>query len=683
MINPKLPFIYYGGDYNPDQWPEEIWQEDMRLFKLAGINIITVPVFSWAKLQPAEDRYDFSWLDRVLDLAAKNGIYACLATSTAAQPAWMSRKYPEILPVDIQGRKHTHGGRVNFCPNSKIYRKFSTELASRLAARYKDHPALLVWHIANEYGGNYCYCENCAAEFRNWLKKRYGTIEELNKRWNMSFWGHTVYDWDEIVPPSYLNEMGMATWRVPPSEFTCFQGISLDYNRFMSESILGCYLGEYQAIKAITPNIPITTNLMGTYKPLDYFEWAKHMDIISWDNYPSLNAPPANIALRHDLMRGLKGGAPFMLMEQTPSQQNWQPYNSLKRPGIMRLWSYQAIAHGADTVMFFQLRRSFGACEKYHGAVIAHCGHPETRVFKETAQLGAELKKLGDRILDSRSRAKVALLFDWENWWAIEFSSGPSVDLKYIPQIEKYYQTFFKINIAVDLIQPSADLSQYDLVIAPVLYMVKPGVAQNIEKYVAGGGVFVTTFFSGIVNENDLVTLGGYPGELRRLLGIWVEEIDALPPEMKNRIVFEKPLAGFEREYECGMLCDLLHPESAEVLAVYGSDFYQGMPTLTRNQFGKGQAYYIASDPEPRFISDLMRHICKNKGIVGPLAPVNGVEVTQRFKGNCEFTFILNHNDHEVTIGLPHGNFKDLISDKEFRGKVTLGPKDVIILERA
>ena len=683
MINPKLPYIYYGGDYNPDQWPEEIWQEDMRLFKLAGINIITIPNFSWAKLQPAEDRYDFEWLDRVLDLAAKNGIYVCLATSTAAQPAWMSLKYPEILPVDIQGRKKTHGGRVNFCPNSQVYREFSTKLASHLALRYKDHPALLVWHIANEYGGNYCYCEHCAAEFRNWLKKRYGTIEELNKRWNMSFWGHTVYEWDEIVPPSYLNEMGMATWRVPPAEFTCFQGISLDYNRFMSESILECYLGEYQAIKAITPNIPITTNLMGTYKPLDYFDWAKHMDIVSWDNYPSLNALPANIALRHDLMRGLKDGAPFMLMEQTPSQQNWQAYNSLKRPGVMRLWSYQAIAHGADTVMFFQLRRSFGACEKYHGAVIAHCGRPETRVFRETAQLGAELKKLGDRILDSRSRAKAALLFDWENWWAIEFSSGPSVDLKYISQIEKYYQTFFEMNIAVDLVQSTADLSQYDLVVAPVLYMIKPGVAQNIEKYVAGGGTFVTTFFSGIVNENDLVTLGGYPGELRKLLGIWVEEIDALPPEMKNRIVFEKPRAGFEHEYECGLLCDLLHPESAEILAVYGKDFYQGMPTLTRNIFGKGRAYYIASDPDPRFINDLMQSICKDKGITGPVAPVNGVEVTQRFKDNSEFTFILNHNDHEVTIDLNRGNFRDLISDREIRDKITLAPKDVVILERA
>ncbi|HYH02560.1 MAG TPA: beta-galactosidase, partial [Bacillota bacterium] len=391
MINPKLPAIFYGGDYNPDQWPEEIWQEDLRLFQKANINIVTLPVFSWAKLQPAEDTYCFEWLDRILDLISAHGLYVCLATSTAAQPAWMSKKYPEMLPVDIDGRRRTHGGRVNFCPNNPKYRELSVRLARKMAQRYQHHPALLVWHINNEYG-TYCYCENCAAAFRQWLKSRYGTIEELNRRWNLSFWGHTIYDWDEITPPSHLNEMWLDNSGAEPRERTCFQGISLDYNRFMSESSLACYLGEYRTIKEITPEIPITTNLMGTFKPLDYFRWSQHLDVVSWDNYPSAKDSPGAIALRHDLMRGLKNGQPFMLMEQTPSQQNWQPYNSLKRPGVMRLWSYQALAHGADTVMFFQLRRSFGACEKYHGAVIEHVGHENTRVFGECTQLGAELE---------------------------------------------------------------------------------------------------------------------------------------------------------------------------------------------------------------------------------------------------------------------------------------------------
>lgn len=679
MINPKHPVIYYGGDYNPDQWPEEIWQEDMRLFKLAGVNIVTLPVFSWAKLQPSEDTYNFDWLDKIFNLLWENNIYVCLATSTAAQPAWMSKKYPEVLPVDIEGKKHTHGGRVNFCPNSSTYRDFATKLVRKLAERYKHHPALLVWHIGNEYSAS-CYCDNCSEEFRNWLKKRYGTIEELNKRWNTAFWGHTVYEWDEVVPPSYLNEMWYDGFSNRTT--TCFQGISLDYNRFMSDSNLECYLAEYNVIKEITPDMPITTNFMGTFKPLDYFKWAEHMDVVSWDSYPAMNAPESTIAMRHDLMRGLKDGQPFMLMEQTPSQQNWQAYNSLKRPGVMRLLSYQAVAHGADAVMFFQLRRSFGACEKYHGALISHAGHENTRVFRECRQLGSELKMLGDKLLGSRIKAKAAIVFDWDNWWAVEFSSGPSIDLKYVPQIQKYYKAFFELNIPVDIIKPSAELSKYDIVIAPVLYMIKPGVAKNIENFVNNGGTFVTTFFSGLVNENDLVTLGGYPGELRNLLGIWVEEIDALPPDMKNNIIIDKSADELNGTYSCGMLCDLINLEGAKTIGVYGEDFYSGYPALTENLFGKGNAYYIASDPEYALLKKFVKHICSSKGINAPLGVQEGVEVTQRFKDDKEFTFILNNNNFPVNIRLESRGYRNMLNIEAVGNSIELNKKDVLILER-
>ena len=669
MIHSRFPFVFYGGDYNPDQWPEEIWKEDMRLFKLAGINIVTVPVFSWAKLQPSEDTYEFEWLDKVMDLAHENGICVCMATSTAAQPAWMSKRYPEVLPVDIEGRKHTHGERVNFCPNSTIYRKYASRLARKLAERYGSHPALAVWHIGNEYG-KYCYCDTCAEAFRKWLKERYGTVEELNRRWNMSFWGHTVYDWDEIVPPSKLN-----------GDHICFQGMTLDYYRFMSDSSLDCYLEEYRAIKEVTPGIQITTNLMGTFKPLDYFRWAEHMDVVSWDNYPPMNADMGNVALRHDLTRGLKNGQPFMLMEQTPSQQNWQPYNSLKRPGVMRLWSYQAIAHGADTVMFFQLRRSFGACEKYHGAVIEHAGHENTRVFRECAQLGEELKRLGDSFLDSRVEARAAIVFDWDNWWAVELSSGPSVDLKYVAQVEKYYHSLYSANIPVDIIRPDADLSGYKIVIAPVLYMLKPGAAASIENFVRNGGIFITTFFSGIVNENDLVALGGYPGELRKLLGIWSEEIDALFPDMKNSMEMVKPVKGLKGSYSCGMLCDLVHLEGAEALAVYGSDFYSGMPVLTRNSCGAGEAYYIASDPEQSFLDDFLQDLCARVGIKAPLEAPEGVEVTRRVKEDREFLFVLNHGTETRYIETGETEYIEKLSGKSVREGFALEGRGVAILE--
>lgn len=669
MINPKLPAILYGGDYNPDQWPEEIWREDMRLFRLAGINVVVVPVFSWAKLQPAEDRYDFEWLDRVLDLLAENGIYACIATSTAAQPAWMSVKYPEILPVDVHGRKRTHGKRVNFCPNSKVYREFAARLARKLAERYKDHPALLYWRVANEYG-TYCYCDTCAQEFRKWVQKRYGTIEEVNRRWNLSFWGHTIHSWDEIMVPSELNDDNK--W---------YQPVALDYLRFMTDSTIECFVNEYQAIKEVTPDLMVSTNISGYIKKLDQFKFAEYVDIVSWDNYPQPQHRMSLVAFKHDLMRGLKGGRPYILAEQTPSSQNWQPYNLLKRPGVMRLLSYQALARGADTVMFFQMRQSKAGVEKLHGAVISHAGHERTRVFGECAQLGAELKNIGASFLDSRVTAKVAVMFDWDNWWAVELSSGPSRDLQYLDQVEKYYHALWKLNVPVDIVRPDSDLSKYDLVLAPLLYMTKPGTAENIENYVREGGTFVTTFFSGMVDENDHIILGGYPGELKDVLGIWVEEIDGLLPEMKNGMVMKEPLGELNGTYGCGLICDLLHLRGAEALAVYAADFYAGRPCLTRNQFGKGTAYYVASDPEQPFIDGFVKYLCDLKGIKAPLEVPPGVEVTQREKESRRFTFVLNHNETAVEIDLGEKACFDLVTQTEKRGRVRLAGRDVLILE--
>ncbi|GAK38572.1 beta-galactosidase [Paenibacillus urinalis] len=673
MISTKLPKMFYGGDYNPEQWDQATHQEDLRMFKLAGIDIATINVFSWAKNQPDEITYNFGWLDELIDSLYESGVYVCLATSTGAHPAWMATKYPDVLRVDKDGRKRKFGGRHNSCPNSPTYRLYSERIADKLAERYKDHPAVLVWHVSNEYGGD-CYCDNCERAFRVWLKEKYQTLDQLNRAWNTAFWGHTFYDWDEIVLPSNLSE----EWG---DRSTNFQGISLDYSRFNSDSMLNCYKLEYDAIKRHVPESVVTTNLMGFFKQLDYFKWAKYMDIISWDSYPSLTTPPSETAMANDLMRGLKDGMPFMLMEQTPSQQNWQPYNSLKRPGVMRLQSYQTVAHGADTVMFFQLRRSIGACEKYHGAVIEHVGHENTRVFREVAQLGKELQRIGDRLLDSRADAKAAIVFDWDNWWAIEKSSGPTIALNYVQQIHKYYASFYNRNVQVDMVSVDTDLSAYDLVVAPVLYMVKPGFAEKLEAFVENGGTFLTTFFSGIVNENDLVTVGGYPGELRKMLGIWVEEIDALFPDQKNKIVLKDKFGKLQGSYECGMLCDLLHTEGAEVIAEYGEDFYKGMPAVTRNTFGKGEAYYVATDPEQGFLDELIEKITTDKGIHPNLSAPSGVEVSRRVKDGISYLFVLNHNTEAVSYDLGQLEAEDLISGSQLSGMVSIEGRDVQILE--
>ena len=661
--------ILHGGDYNPEQWPEDVWDEDVRLMREAHVNVVTLPVFGWVSLQPSEDMFTFEWLDRILGKLHAGGIAACLATATGSTPAWIDQKYPDILQVDSHGRRRKHAGRHVFCPSSPNFRRLATGLARRLAERYQAHPALLLWHVSNEYG-NYCYCDQCAAAFREWLKARYGTLAELNVRWYTSFWGHTFTDWSQIDTPTTNGERHM-------------QALSLDYDRFQSGSIQASYEAEAAILREVTPHIPITTNLMGTFKPLNYHEWAKSMDVVSWDCYPGKNAPPAGIAFAHTLTRGLKEGMPFLLMEQTPSQQNWQAQNALKRPGIMRLWSYQAMAHGADSVMYFQWRRGRGGIEKFHGAVVEHVGTSTPRVFQEVATLGAELEKLGGRTLGGRTPAKVALLFDWENWWAVEYSSGPTTDLKYLDQCSQYHAALHGLNIATDIVSPDADLSGYSVVIAPVLYMVKPGIAEKLEAFTRNGGSFVTTFFSGIADENDLVYLGGYPGPLRKLLGIWAEEIDALMPGQTNRVRFDTPFGELSDTYDCRLLCDRIHSEGAEVLATYASDFYAGEPAITRNRFGQGSAYYLATALEAFGLRGFIARVCADAG-VNPLvvgAPA-GVEVTARRSPEGETLFyLLNHNAESVTTPVP-GNaaYVDLLTGDTVTGTAFLSGYGVRIL---
>lgn len=667
----KTPFtrILYGGDYNPNQWPREVWNEDMRLFKKAGINSATVNVFSWAKLQPNEETYDFSELDDVIDMLGKENLDIVLATSTAAMPAWLAKKYPEVTRVDFEGRRHKFGQRHNHCPNSPVWRRYARQLASELAKRYGKNPHVTCWHVNNEYNTG-CYCENCEKAFRVWLRKKYGSLEALNAAWNTEFWGHTFYDWDEIVAPNSLADgMGFGWTRK-----TAFAGISLDYDRFLSDSLLENYKMERDAIREHDPDTPITTNLMGTYKGLDYFKWAKEMDIVSWDNYPAYNTPWSETAMRHDLMRGLKN-QPFMLMEQTPSQQNWQAYNSLKRPGQMRAQSYQTIAHGADTIQFFQLRRSKGACEKFHGAVISHSGSEETRVFQECSQLGAELAALGSQLLGADNPAQVGILFDWDNYWALEYTSGPSVDLKYCNQIHQYYRYFYDRHIPVDMVPMDGDFSRYKAIVAPVLYMVKEGVAEALTAFVEAGGTLITGFMSGIVDQSDNVHLGGYPGPLRKLCGVWAEEIDALAPEQSNTLKF---MDGSQSK--CGLLCDILHLEGAQALAVYGEDFYAGAPAVTKNAYGKGTVYYVGTQPEAQGLDKILDSLT-GQGEIHPLIPDRTqLEVTRRVKDGTEFWFILNLTGKPQPLPESFAGETDMLTGEKAGD---LKPFDAILVKRS
>lgn len=669
IMSGKFKRILYGGDYNPNQWPKEIWKEDMAYFKDARINSATINVFSWARLQPSEEVYDFSQLDEIVDMLSREGYDIIMATSTGAMPAWMVTRYPETARTDYYGRHHKFGQRHNACPNSLVYQKYAGALAGKLARRYGNNPHIVCWHVNNEYGGE-CYCENCEKAFRIWLRKKYKTLDALNEAWNMEFWGHTIYDWDEIVLPNALSE-GLG------EEKTAFAGISIDYRRFNSDSILENYKMERDAIRQYDKETPITTNLMEIYKGLDYFKWAKEMDIVSWDNYPRYNAPWSYTALCHDLMRGLKG-EPFMLMEQTPSQQNWQKYNALKRPGQMRAQSYQTMAHGADTILFFQLRRSVGASEKFHGAVIAHSGTTNTRVFREVSQLGAELEKLGDRTLGSVNQAQVGLIFDWDNFWSLEYTSGPTEDLKYVDHIHQYYKYFYDRNIGVDIVPWDGDFSKYKILAAPVLYMVKEGMKEALEAYVAQGGILITTYMSGLVGQSDNVYLGGYPGPLREMAGVWVEEIDALAPEQKNQVLFADGTKA-----DCGLLCDLMHLEGAQSLGTYEKDFYKGMPAVTRNAYGKGAVYYVGTRLEEKGLYKVMDMAAEEGKVTSLATEPTGLEITCRKGENSSFYFLINFKDQPEKIPESFIGDTDLLTGKVIEPGEMMEKYQVRLVEKA
>ena len=657
--------VLYGGDYNPEQWTHEIWQDDMRLLKNANIDTATINVFSWAKLQPNEETYDFSELDAIVEMLTREKFNIIMATSTAAIPAWMAKRYPEVMRAGNNGVRKKFGERHNFCPNSAVYKKYSVLLANKIAERYKNNKNIICWHICNEYGG-ICYCDNCEKEFRIWLKNKYKNINAVNEAWNTSFWSHTIYDWDEIVVPNILGDGG---WYRP-----YFAGLYLDYQRFNSESMLNCFKAERDAVKKHIPNALVTTNLMGPYKPLDYFKWAQEMDIVSWDNYPDRNTEWGYVAFTHDLMRGLKG-KPFMLMEQTPSQQNWQKYCTLKQPGQMSAQSYQTIAHRADSVLFFQLRRSKGGCEKFHGAVISHSGSDKTRVYNEVKELGAKLNTIGNKIVGAKTVSEVALIFDWENYWAVESTMGPNADLRYVDELYLYYKQFYKRNISVDIISDTTDFSKYKVVAAPVLYMVKQGVSDALERYVKNGGILITGYMSGIVNESDNVYLGGYPGPLRKLAGVWVEEIDALAPDQSNTVRLKSG-----NEYKCGFLCDVIHSEEAETIAEYTSNFYSGMPAVTKNKFGKGYVYYFGTKPEAECMNEIFGEILSSGKISSVLDENTELEVDVREKDGNKYFFIMNFSGMEKPLPQQFIGSINIINGE--KSPEVLKPFETVVVEK-
>ena len=669
--------MLYGGDYNPEQWPREVWDDDMRLFAEAHINEVTLNVFSWARLQPSEDVFDFSELDAIIALARKYGLAIILATSTAALPAWMSLRHTEVNRVDADGVRNRHGGRHNANPSSPVFLRFAAGLAGRLAERYGSLDEVVAWHISNEYGG-FDYSPETQTAYRTWLRERYGTIDALNDAWYSAFWSHTYTAFDEIFPPDAVGE---DLW----DDKAVLPGAALDFRRFFGEQVRRAYRVEAEAIRAHDPSTPITTNFMGSFKDYDYFTWGDDLDIVSWDSYPRFDTPASEIALRHDLMRGVGRGKPFLLMEQTPSRQNWQPFNSMKRPGQLRSQSWQAIAHGADSIEYFQLRRSRGATEKFHGAVIETDGTDRTRVFREVAALGAELDRVGGGILGSRRPARVALVFDWPSWWALDASAGPTVSLDYRAELHRWYAELHRRNIPVDLVRAAGPFDDYDVVLAPLLYLTEAPAVDALRAFVDRGGHLLTTTMSFLVDEHDRLHQGETPVPIRDLAGVWAEETDALPPEHPVPLRFGDD-AGAQHPASGSILFDVLRPDpGAEVLARYDAEYYRGEAAITYHEIGAGDArggvLYVGTFPDAEGVRLVIDRLLDGTGIAGIATP-EGVEVSLRVRDDGRrFRFFVNTRDHPASVAVPSPGVELLSRTELSAGALELDAFDVAVID--
>ena len=642
----RYDHFLHGGDYNPEQWLDrpDILKKDIEYFKKAHINTVSMGMFSWAVLEPEEGRYNFDWLEDVINNLYKEGIYTILSTPSGARPKWMADKYKEVLRVDPDRTRRFFGGRHNHCYTSPVYREKIYNINKKLSEHFGKHPAVILWHISNEYGGE-CHCPLCQEKFREWLKEKYGTIENLNSSWCTTFWSHTYNSFDQIESPS-------------PKGENALHALALDWKRFVTDRTVDFMRHEISAIRAGGSELPATANLMYDYDGLDYKKFKDVMDIVSWDNYPSWHkkdeyTTAVDGAMQHDLMRSIRK-APFLLMESCPSATNWKPINKLKKPGMHLAASLQAVAHGSDSVLYFQLRQSQGASEKFHGAVIDHYGGDDTRVFREVTEVGEALEQIRE-IVGSEIKCQAAVLYDRENDWALKDAQGPrNEDMHYQECVQKQYRALRRKGCNTDIITMEHDLSDYKLVTVPMAYMFYHGYAEKLCTFAENGGTLVISYWSGLVDETDKCYLEGTPHGLMEAAGIRTEEIDALYDWEENHGIPETGNhLGITKNYTCKNLCELAKVSDAEVMMRYSEDFYQGYPVLTHKKYGKGHVYYVAADMEAAFYEDFLGRAADEAGVDTPLDFVpEGVSVTTRETEDTEYLFIQNFAGKTETVSV-------------------------------
>lgn len=667
--------FYFGVDYYPEHWPEERWAEDARLMAEAGINVVRLAEFAWSCLEPEPDHFDFDWLDRALDTLHSHGIRAVLGTPTASAPPWVMAMMPDAFRVLETGQRQTYGHRRGYCPTHPGYRERGNGVTRAMAEHYADHPAVIGWQIDNELSGR-CFCSMCRAQFQVWLQEKYGGLDRLNNAWGSVFWSQVYTDWSHIPVPA-------ETGGVPNP------GLDLDYRRFMSDVYVCFQQEQVEVLRRVCPNHFITHNLMGfRFDQIDYFDLARTLDFVAWDNYPrhawglAKDVDTATIALGHDTMRGLKGQS-YWLMEQQAGCGGWQTVGLNPRPGEMRLWTYQAIAHGADAIVYFRWRTARFGTEQYWQGILDHHGQPRRR-YRELRAIGAELKQVGEQILEAESRSQVAMLLCYDSRFA--FQAQPNhPDFKYSELFAGFYKALHRRNVGVDIVPPGADLSRYRLVLAPALHVLSQHVADNLRRYVEKGGTLLTTARTGVKDETNAVVDMPLPGLLADVCGVEVDEYEALPPDLKVTLELDLPgPAPNAQAAHARLWCDVLTPTTAQVVACYGEPglYYAGRAAITLNSFGQGQAVYVGTLGDEALQDTIVGWLVDTKCLSPALTTPQDVEAVERWKNGGRLLFLLNHADQGHEVALPQA-MRDLLSGQVAEGQVTLEAKAVMILREA
>ncbi len=666
-LTPRFPTFLHGGDYNPDQWLDhpEILHQDIEMMKRTHVNCVSLGIFAWAQLEPEEGKYDFAWMDDLVERLWASHIHVCLATPSGARPAWMADKYPEVLRWDRFFRPRHFGGRHNHCPSSPVYQEKVTAMDEALARRYAAHPAVILWHLSNEFSGD-CYCPRCQEAFRAYLRERYGTIENLNRSWYTSFWSAMYTSFDQIEPPGPMGQESLPAMK-------------LDWRRFSTLQCRRFIEMEKRAVRRFCPDLPCTANLMEDFHDYDYFELSGSLDLVSWDCYPAWgrgdNTETArNYAMNHDMMRSFLD-RPFLLMESTPSLVNWKKVNQLKRPGMHLLSSMQAVAHGAQSVMYFQWRKGRGGAEMFHGAVMDHDLREDTRVIRDVTEVGLTLERLSHLYHAPLKRPQVCILYDWNTRWALDYAEmGMPGNMGYLETVREHYGCLYEQGISVDFrncerFDPDEG---YALVIAPMLFMFSSGIEDRLRRYVEQGGTLVMTYVSGMVDGTDQAFLGPTPYGLTDVLGIAYQELDALYPEERNHALYRENTLLEIRDF-----CSIIQAGRAQVLASYTDDFYAGSPCITRSVFGLGHALYMAARLTPEGLARFYQDLLKDLGILSPFPhPLpHGVIVTRR----ADHLFLQNYSGREVRIPTDRC-WKEMIHGQTLRDCLVLPVNGLLIL---